>query len=919
MIKESADDIDRDRGTEASSNGSLDLESVRSKEILDFIPDAILAIDLKGMAIVWNRAMEDLTGVRAKDILGKGNYEYAIPFYGYRRPILVDLALKPDGEIEKEYRNFQRDGKSISGEVYISSFRQSGAHIRVKAAPLYDSSGNAIGAIESFHDISEPKMMQEDLKRSKEKYQDIFENSIMGIFQSIPEGRYISVNPAFARLFGYQSPKELMESVTDISLQLYSHPEDRERAIKLLLDQGYLEGFELEVQRRDGSKFWVSMNTKIVQDENGLHYDGTVEDITKRKAAEDALRASEEKYRQLFENANESILVAQDGRIRFFNPQFQGVMGYPAEELVSRPFWEYIYPEDREMVVLRHLKRLQGGDAPQLYSFRIVDKDGMVKWMEISAVLISWEGRPATLNFLTDISERKKVEEALKESEIRFRTAVEMAPDAIFIADQTGAFIEVNEAACRQLGYTREHLLTKRVFDIVPVSLCSRASWRLRTMQNAGSSYESCHVRSDGTRIPVELNIRMIILNGRPAFLGIARDITERKQTEMALRGAKEEAEAATEAKSEFLANMSHEIRTPLNAVVGLTGLLLETALTREQREYVETIWSSGDSLLSIINDILDFSKIESDRMDLEFSPFDLRKCIQDSMHLVCTQASKKGLEMAVLINDDVPEIILGDPTRLGQILTNLLSNAVKFTDSGSVLVSVSSRQLQSRRHEIHFTIKDTGIGIPEDKIGRIFRSFTQADSSTTRRYGGTGLGLAISKRLVELMGGRIWVESLLGIGSTFHFTIPAEETVIPPVNKTTAFGVNKDSRVDGRHDLRILLAEDNLVNQKVILRMLDKLGYQADAVANGLEVLQAIEHQPYDIVLMDVQMPDMDGLEAAKEICKRWSERPKIIAITANALQGDREKCIAAGMDDYISKPLKLEELQAVLGSHSG
>jgi len=305
--------------------------------------------------------------------------------------------------------------------------------------------------------------------------------------------------------------------------------------------------------------------------------------------------------------------------------------------------------------------------------------------------------------------------------------------------------------------------------------------------------------------------------------------------------------------------------------------------------------------------------------MELEHRPIDLRSCIEDALDLVATEASEKDLNLTYSIDSNVPETIIGDPIRLRQVLANLLSNAVKFTDYGEVSISVFC-QPAGDISEIQFSIEDTGIGIPEDKMSRLFHSFSQVDASTTRKHGGTGLGLAISKRLVEMMGGRIWVESQLGVGSTFHFTVLSKDSPpIPAGGKEANLHAEVDISIGKDHIPLILLAEDNVVNQKVMLRMLGKLGYRADVVANGVEVLRALERQPYDIVLMDVQMPEMDGFEAARAICKNWSsaEKPRIIAITAYALQGDREKCLDAGMDDYISKPVKLEDLRTIIRSY--
>jgi signal transduction histidine kinase/ActR/RegA family two-component response regulator len=408
------------------------------------------------------------------------------------------------------------------------------------------------------------------------------------------------------------------------------------------------------------------------------------------------------------------------------------------------------------------------------------------------------------------------------------------------------------------------------------------------------------------------------------AFADQAAIAIENARIFATMEHARDEAEAANRAKSTFLATMSHEIRTPLNAVLGMAALLLDTPLTDEQEEFVKTIRMSGDALMAVINDVLDFSKIESGRLELDVRPLDVRACVRDTLDLLAHRADEQGLALTASVADDVPAQVLGDGDRLRQVLINLVNNGIKFTERGSVAVGVNLQPTEGEGDgtlQLHFAVSDTGIGIAPERMYQLFQSFSQLDVSTTRRYGGTGLGLAISRRLTELMGGNLWVESTPGQGSTFHFTITVTAAVGICQNNSDAEPFQLLARIGelgAAAPCQILVVEDNIVNQKVAQHLLHRLGYSVDIAANGREAVAALRNHVYDVLFMDLHMPEMDGLEATRIIREQMppEQQPAIIAMTAAALLEDRQASIDAGMNAFITKPLRVEQLVEVLRS---
>ncbi len=628
-------------------------------DIINFLPDATFVIDNKGKVIAWNHAIETLTGIKAEDILGKGNYEYALSFYGKRRPMLIDLVLKPDDVDEKAYSAFKREGEAVVAEIYMPSFQPGGIYLWAKASPLYDAEGNLVGSIESIRDITEYKKADNALRESLHFFQHLIDTIPNPIFYKDVKGIYLGCNLAFERYLGLSKEEIIGKSVYDVApRELADKYQEMDQA---LFNAPGVQIYESSVIYADGTRRDVIFNKATYADANGSTAGlvGVIIDITEHKRALEALGESEEKYRLLVEGQTDLVVkVDPDDRFLFVSPTYCELFGKTEKELLGRKFMPLVHEEDRENTA-REMEKLYRPPYTCYVEQRAMTKDGW-RWL-------AWA-------------------------------------DKSVLDDQ-----------------------------------------------------------------------RNVI-----AIIGVGRDITESKYAERELMKAKEAAEAANKVKSEFLANMSHELRTPMNAIIGMTSLLLCENPAPEQRECLETIRSSGEALMAIINDILDFSKIEKDRIMLKMQPFELNSCIKEALDLVAAKAKAKDLRLACTVDKTAPGVIIGDRTRLLQILDNLLNNAVKFTEVGEVGLFVSSRELNGA-YVMNFTVKDTGIGIPRDRMDRIFKPFTQADMSTTRRYGGAGLGLAISKRLVELMGGRIWAESKMGEGSAFHFTISVQAANVKP------------------------------------------------------------------------------------------------------------------------------------------
>ncbi|MDD1739525.1 MAG: PAS domain S-box protein [Methanothrix sp.] len=774
---------------------------------------------------------------------------------------------------------------------------------------------------------------QAALAQSEKKYRELVESANSIILRLDRAGNITFINKFAEDFFGYPREEILGRNVVgSIVPPVDSENQDLKRMMADLTrhPSRYASNVN-ENMRSNGERVWIAWTNRAIKNEKGEMVEVLCigNDLTEvrrsseklKKTAED-LRETRDFLENLIGHANAPIIVWDPlFRITRFNHAAERLTGQRSEDILGRNL-DILFPGESRNEYLAYIEKTLSGEHWDAVEIPILRKDGDVRTVLWNSATIYDEGGKkvmATIAQGQDITERKEAE-----SQVTFQASLlNQVRNAVIATDLDGKIIYWNHFSEILYQWKADEVLGRSIADtIVPAQRRQIIREVMEEIVRCGYLESEFVVqRKDGSLFPALYVFNMLKdQKGRNmGFASVSIDLTERKRVEDDLLLAKERAESATRAKSQFLANMSHEIRTPMNAVIGLTSLLLNTPINPEQRDYIETIRSSGDSLLAVISDILDFSKIEGGMLELESKPFDLQRVLEDSMSMVASAARGKGLDLSYSLEPDVPRQVLGDPARLKQILVNLLGNAVKFTEKGEISATVSTSGPSRGKHgleEIMFAVKDTGIGISKEHMGRLFLSFSQADPSTTRKYGGTGLGLVISKNLAERMGGRIWAESETGKGSVFYFTVKARASpgLLPAPQEDILPGPLAEFDGQGKSDLRILLAEDNAVNQMVALRMLERLGYRADTAVNGQEVLEALQNRSYDIVLMDVQMPEMDGLEAARRIRSSKSGQPYIIAMTAHAMKGDREVCMEAGMNDYVSKPVRMEELRAAI-----
>jgi PAS domain S-box-containing protein len=901
-----------------------------------------LVFDEIGQAVEYrivdvNPKFESILGITRHQIVNKRSREA----YGTSLPPYLS-----------EYSAVVQSGIPIHFETFFPVMKK---HFEISVSPW---GRNGFATI--FSDITERKNADDALRESELRLRTIFETSSAGIIIVDTKGQVAQANQRMAEMFACP-----LESMIGTQYPALIHPDERRDGADIM--QAMMENrvetvyTERHYIRLDGSDFWGYISGRRMVGSNGEFTGllGIISDITDRKRDENELRWKTALLEAQVETSLDGILIVDgQGQRIITNQRLLDMWKVPQEirdQKSDEALLQYVVSRtkkpDQFIEKVMYLYSHQDETSRDEIDF----EDGMVLDRYSSPVIGRDGNYYGRIWIFHDITGYKQALEALRESERRLTDIIDFLPDATFAVDREGRVIAWNRAIEEMTNISKAEMMGKDNYaysvpfygEHCPILI------DLIFMDRKEVEERYYFISRKEDQLIAETFIPM--LNGdKGVFLwGIAsplydsngsivgaiesiRDITRHKRFEEELRNTNlqletaskhaqqmaAKAEQANAAKSEFLANMSHEIRTPLNGIIGMTGLLMDTNLNAEQREYAEITQSSGETLRALINDILDFSKVEARKLELEMLDFDLHATLKDMADLLAVSAHEKGLKLVCQVDPEVPLLLRGDPGRLRQVLVNLGGNAVKFTAQGEIVIRISLVCADKKNATLRFSVSDTGIGIPARRQDILFTPFTQGDCSTTRKYGGSGLGLAISKQLVELMGGRIGAESKEGKGSTFWFTAVFETQSVRPesarevVVKCSAVWPTISEKV--KRKIRILVAEDNPVNQKVAQAILRKMGLRADVVANGQEAINELQIIPYDLVLMDCQMPEIDGFEATRCIRKDASgvlnPRIPIIAMTASTMQSDREKCIKAGMNDFIAKPVQPGELAELL-----
>ncbi len=879
------------------------------RSVFEHAPFSMCVSGLDGRIKQTNAAFCRMLGYSEQEMLGRFWEELIHP----DDRELTEFFELTDGCSEVEQRFLHRTGAVV--------------WTRTKIYVVRADCGASVGHVIYVEDITERQHADEAARESEDRFRVMADACPTIMWVTNTDGGKEFVNRTYREFFG-----TTLEQVDGDKWQVLLHPDDAPEYLGAL-DRAVAERkpfrAETRVRRADGE--WRLLGSyaerRLSPSGEFLGLVGLSADITDRKQNEQAREFQHSLVRAILEASLDGILVVSDaGVILSHNQKFLDIWQIPPASTASAVYQPLLannarLVKDPEAFIKRVRELYDDPTANDHCEIELKDGRTLERY---STSLGRDGGQRGRVWFFRDITERKQAEEALRSSEEKFRQLAENIREVFFILTPSGQeTIYVSPAYEQVWGRSCESVYrdpmswqeaihpddVERARVLIAMQLRGElveAEYRILTPDG-----QEKHIRTKTS--PIRGQAGQLI-----RIVGIAEDITERRHSEEELIHAWEGADAANQAKSRFLANMSHEIRTPMNGVLGMVQLLLGTELTPEQRRYATVALTSGRAMLALIADILDFSKIEARKIILEKRRFDLRQTVEEVVQLLSVQASAKGLRFQSRVSPEIPQFLNGDASRLRQILTNLVANAIKFTERGEVSLDAALDGKAARMATVRFTITDTGIGIRPDQCAALFSPFVQADESTTRKYGGTGLGLAISKQLAELMGGSIGVESREGRGSSFWFTAVFE---LAAPNQQLGASEPRDQRLSASagptravSEARILLAEDNATNRDVGLAQLQKLGYKATAVTNGAQAVQAVIEGNFDLVLMDCEMPVMDGFEATRRIRASIHPAIPIIAVTADAMPADRDRCLREGMNDYISKPVELDRLEEVL-----